>query len=54
MKRKRKNKTTDKERNYKLPSYASCLNAKINPKNYLKLKDYFEMAVKDHKIAELN
>ena len=43
-----------KDKNYKLPSYASCLNAQINPQNFQKLKNYFEVAVKDQKIAQLN
>jgi len=38
----------------KLPSYAACLKAEINPKNYRTLNRYYEIAVKDPKIASLN
>ncbi|CDW86727.1 UNKNOWN [Stylonychia lemnae] len=42
------------QNNYKLPSYSSCLQAEIYPQNYQKLRDYFEVAIKDQKIADLN
>ena len=38
----------------KLPSYAECLKAEIKPQNYLVLKQYYELAAKDPKIAKLN
>ena len=39
---------------FKLPSYATCLRAKIRPKNYTALKQYYELLAKDEKLAEIN
>ena len=39
---------------YKLPSYASCLRAKIRPKNFTALKQYYELLAKDEKLAMIN
>lgn len=43
-----------KDKNYKLPSYSNCLTAEINPRNYHQLKEFFEVAVRDKKIVDLN
>ena len=40
-------------RSFKLPSYATCLNASIRPKTFQQLKFYLELAVKDKKVADL-
>ena len=39
---------------YKLPSYANCLRAKIRPKNFTALKQYYELLAKDEKLAMIN
>ena len=39
---------------YKLPSYATCLRAKIRPKNYTALKQYYELLAKDEQLAKIN
>ena len=39
---------------YKLPSYANCLRAKIRPKNFTALKQFYELLAKDEKLAQMN
>ena len=38
----------------KLPSYAICLKANIEPKNFTALKSYYELMAKDSHLATLN
>lgn len=38
---------------FKLPSYATCLSASIRPKTFQQLKFYLELSVKDKKVADV-
>ena len=38
----------------KLPSYASCLRAQIQPKNFSPIKQYYQLLAKDEKLAKMN
>lgn len=44
---------TTVNKSFKLPSYASCLQASIRPKTFQQLKFYLELAVKDKKVADI-
>ena len=41
-------------RTLKLPSYASCLRAQIQPKNFSPIKQYYQLLAKDEKLAKMN
>jgi hypothetical protein len=36
-----------RDEHLKLPSYATCLKAQIQPRNFRLLKDYYELLAKD-------
>ena len=38
----------------KLPSYATCLKANIQPKNFKTLRQYYELVARDTQMAALN
>ena len=47
------NKSSVSNKSFKLPSYATCLQASIRPKTFQQLKFYLELAVKDKKVADM-
>jgi hypothetical protein len=47
------NKSSISNKSFKLPSYATCLQASIRPKTFQQLKFYLELAVKDKKVADM-